>query len=245
MNKYTKHLTVLSSETDHNKNLKVYSYLCNTQELANDHAIDLGFGYDRLIQNNCAWVLSRLKTKFINIPKWQDKYTITTWHKGMQGLFSMRDFSVTLDSSPDSPAIIGTSNWLIMDLNTRRLLRAEHVLGEDIFTTAHHEDAIGEGCGKLVFPKEMERRSSRKVVLSDIDMNLHTNNAKYMEWAFDVLPTEVTLHREIDEFQINFNKESKIDDIIDFYVAPQDENIWMVEGKRDSDSIFQTIIKFR
>lgn len=245
INKYTKQLTVLSSETDCNKNLKVYSYLCNTQELANDHAIKLGFGYDKLIENNCAWVLSRLKTKFITTPKWRDNYSITTWHKGMQGLFSMRDFVTTFDSDPTTPAIIGTSSWLIMDLNTRRLLRAEHVLGEDIFTTAHKEDAIAEPCGKLIFPKDMEKTTSHKIVLSDIDMNLHTNNAKYMEWAFDVLPADITLKREVDEFQINFNKESKIGETIDFYVASPDPDTYMVEGKRESDSIFQTIIKFK
>lgn len=245
MNKYTKELTVLSSETDSNKNLKVYSFLCNTQELANDHAINLGFGYDRLIQKDCAWVLSRLKAKFLYSPKWQDKYTITTWHKGMQGLFSVRDFSSSLASDPGNPVIVCTSSWLIMDLNTRRLQRAEHVLGEDIFTTAHHEDAMEEACGKLVFPKDMALVTSHKVVLSDIDMNQHTNNAKYMEWAFDALPTDVTLHSEVDEFQINFNKESKIGDIIDFHVASPDDNIYMVEGKRDGESIFQTLIKFK
>lgn len=245
MNKYSKSLTVLSSETDCNKNLKAYSFLCNTQELANDHAIILGFGYDKLIQNHCAWVLSRLKVKFLSTPKWQDKYTITTWHKGMQALFSMRDFSATLDSEPEKPIIVCTSSWLIMDLNTRRLLRAEHVLGEDIFTSAHHEDAIAEPCGKLVFPKEMEKVHTRRVVHSDIDMNLHTNNAKYMEWAFDILPIEETMQKEVDEFQINFNKESKIGDIIDFYLYKHDEKTYFVEGKRENDSIYQTVIKFK
>lgn len=245
MNKHKKHLSVYSSETDCNKNLNVYSYLCNTQELANEHAEILNFGYDRLIQNNCAWVLSRLKTKFITTPKWRDKFSITTWHKGMQGLFSMRDFVATLDDSPDTPAILSTSSWLIMDLNTRRLLRAEHVLGEDIITSAHHEDAIEEACGKLTFPKDMEKVSSHTVVLSDIDMNLHTNNAKYMEWSFDILPTDVTTTREVDEFQINFNKESKIGDPIDFYLAMEDENTYLIEGKRGSDSIYQTVIKFK
>lgn len=245
MNKYTKHLTVQSSETDCNKKMKVYSYLCNSQELANNHATELGFGYDRLIEQHCAWVLSRLKVKFISAPCWLENYTINTWHKGMQGLFSMRDFYVERDNDPGKPAILGTSSWLIMDLNSRRLLRAEHVLGEDIFTTAHHEDAISEPCGKLVFPKDMEKVSTHKVVLSDLDMNLHTNNAKYMEWAMDVLPTDITLNREVDEFQINFNKESKIDDIIDFYTHKQDDNTFMVEGKREDDSVFQTIIKFK
>jgi acyl-ACP thioesterase len=66
-----------------------------------------------------------------------------------------------------------------------------------------------------------------------------------MEWAFDVLPADVTMNRETDEFQINFNKESKIGDTIDFYMAQQDDNTYLVEGKRDGDTIFQTIIKFK
>jgi acyl-ACP thioesterase len=245
MHKRSEVLTVLSSESDSNKNLKVFSFLTKTQEIANNHANTLGFGYDKLIQSHSAWVLSRLKGKFINTPKWQDRYTLSTWHKGMSGLFSIRDFVATPENQPDTPSILCTSSWLIMDLNTRRLLRAEHVLGDDIFTTAHHEDAIEEPCGKLIFPKDMEKVSSRNVVLSDIDMNHHTNNAKYIEWAFDVIPTEYTLHREVDEFQINFNKESKIGETIDFYSAQKDENTFMIEGKRDNESIFQTLIKFK
>ena len=202
--------------------------------------------YDKLIQNHCAWVLSRLKVKFLSTPKWQDKYTITTWHKGMQALFSMRDFSATLDSEPEKPIIVCTSSWLIMDLNTRRLLRAEHVLGEDIFTSAHHEDAIAEPCGKLVFPKEMEKVHTRRVVHSDIDMNLHTNNAKYMEWAFDILPIEETMQKEVDEFQINFNMESKLNDTITINTCPTSPETYYIEGiSVDGKNIFQTNIKFK
>lgn len=245
MKQYSKHLTVLSSESDCNKKLKGYSYLCNTQELANEHATLLGFGYEELLKHNCAWVLSRSKTKFISTPKWEDKYILTTWHKGMEGLFSLRDYSAALESNPDTPIIVTTTSWLIIDINTRRIVRADHLFEDKVFATAHHENAIETSCGKLLFPKEMEKVFSHTIRFSDIDMNHHTNNAKYVEWSFDVVPTEVTTEREVDEFQINYAKETRLGETIDFYTHQADQNTFFVEGKRGDELIFQTSIKFK
>ena len=49
----------------------------------------------------------------------------------------------------------------------------------------------------------------------------------------------------MDEFQINFNKESKAGDTIDFYIANPEENRYLIEGKRENESIFQTAITFK
>lgn len=242
---FTKKLVVQSSESDSNKKLKPFSFLCNAQELANEHAERLGFGYDELIKHNCAWVLSRIKVKFLATPKWQDVYNLTTWHKGMEGLFSLRDFSATSEQDSTTPIISATTSWLIIDLTTRRIVRADHLFGEDIFQTAHLENALPSSCGKLVTPKEMEKSFSHSVRISDIDMNQHTNNAKYIEWAFDVLPFEVVKEKDVDEFQINYSKETKLGDTIDFYMSNSDNQVFWIEGRRDNELIFQTVIKFK
>ena len=50
------------------------------QEAAGLHAVELGFGYEDLIKNNTAWILSRVNIKFVDTPIWRDDITLTTWH---------------------------------------------------------------------------------------------------------------------------------------------------------------------
>ena len=47
-------------------------------DAATDHANALGFGYDRLLANGNAWVLSRLCVEMQRFPAVGDTYTLTT-----------------------------------------------------------------------------------------------------------------------------------------------------------------------
>ncbi len=243
MNSLKKFFTVDSTEVDPNQNYKAYSFLCSAQEAASNHANILGFGYDQLIKNNLAWVLSRQKIVFIRAPKWQEKVSITTWHKGMNGIFAIRDFII--ESEDGSPLVLSTSSWLIINLETRKMQRAENAFGVIAKDSINDKDAIAQPCEKLISPKESVICRKHTVLYSDLDMNLHTNNAKYLEWALDCIPVETLLNKEIAEFQINFTHETRIEDTIDLYLSSPSDNAFFVEGKNGETTIFQTIIKLK
>ena len=81
----------------------------------------------------------------------------------------------------------------------------------------------------------------RRVEFSDIDINNHTNNAKYIEWAFDCIDQQLSCLMEVKEFTINFNSESRIGEEIDLLIYDDGKNVF-VEGKRGETSVFQTEI---
>ena len=95
MLKYTQNFHIPCYNTDAAWRLKPAAFMDLAQEAAGLHAVELGFGYEDLIKNNTAWILSRVNIKFVDTPLWRDDVTLTTWHKGANRLFFLRDFIMT------------------------------------------------------------------------------------------------------------------------------------------------------
>ena len=119
MIKYIENITVPCYDTDASWHLKPSSFMNLAQEAAGRHAVHLGFGYDDLIKTNTAWILSRVHVEFLDTPKWREDITLTTWHKGLNRLFFLRDFLVT--DAGGYERIKATTSWLVLNLETRRL----------------------------------------------------------------------------------------------------------------------------
>jgi acyl-ACP thioesterase len=230
---------VKSYETDINGNLKLFSFMNMVQELAGHHADILGFGYDNLISSGVAWVLSRMHIKFFRIPRWKEKIEIETWHKGGDRLFWYRDFVVT--DSDGVQIMLITSSWAVIDIHTRRLGRAEKTGSS--YEGLNIKDAISERAEKIIVPENMMFTRSRMVSFSDLDINGHTNNAKYIEWALDTLPYDMAAGRTPVDMVVNFNQESRLGEKIDFHTAISGGSA-IVEGRRDGTSIFIAKLMF-
>ena len=231
--------TVTSADVDIRKNYRASAFMSMAQEMANRHASCIGFGYDDLIRDNVAWVVSRMKVKYIKAPVWRDGIVFTTWHKGPDGVFSIRDFEVS-DAESGETVIQATSSWLLIDTDSRRMLRPDHILDEKSTSTALDKDAVAERCGKLTTPKEgMEQIRLHEVLYSDVDFNGHTNNAKYVEWAFDTLPADLAAGKDIDWFQINFNHETRPGDTVGLFRAMTAPGDFLVEGRCADKTVFQ------
>lgn len=235
---------VRTADCDSRMHLKPYSLLCAAQDLANDHASSLHFGYDDLIESRCAWVLSRIRVQFLQDVNWREKIVLRTWHKGISGIFALRDFSAFRPEAPESELIRITTSWLIINLDTRRMQRADRLIGEHLLSTAWDRNAIAEPCERIPVPDTLEAAGSHRVLFSDIDFNRHTNNAKYIEWGMDALEDSLLLNRRIREFQINFNAESRLGDEVSLFRNRSEDGNRYVEGRIADKNIFQLQIKF-
>ena len=244
MLKYTEEHTIACYDTDAAWRLKPASFMNLAQEAAGRHAVYLGFGYDDLIASNTAWILSRVHVEFTDTPLWRDKITLTTWHKGLDRLFFLRDFILT-DAS-GNPKVKATTSWLVMNLETRRLVRDPKLMEEG---TTCSENVIGTPADKVQMPKDIEAEfvSGHKVAYSDVDTNGHANNAMYMQWAMDAVDYEIASSRAVKSFTINFNHEIKPMETVSLYrtsVEKEDGLHVFVEGKLGETSAFCTEIVF-
>lgn len=214
------------------------------QEAAGQHAVYLGFGYDDLIVSNTAWILSRLNIKFLDTPLWRDEITLTTWHKGLNRLFYIRDFVLT--DKDGKERVKATTSWLVMNLENRRLVRDPKLVDMDGICT---DNAIETPADKVQMPKDIEAEyvMDHRVSYSDVDTNGHTNNAMYMQWAMDTVEYEIASTRPVKEVTINFNHETKAGDIVSLYrtsVEKEDGLHVFVEGRLGDVSAFCVEITF-
>lgn len=189
-------------EADANQFMRPTAMLDLMQEAANVNASTLGFGYDEMINSNMAWVLSRTHVKFVNTPKWRQEVNLKTWHKGVSKLFHLRDF--ILSDKEGNPLVLATTSWLIIDLNTRRLVRNSALAMSDTAI-----DAIETPADKVVIPVDIEPELVRKhpVTWSEVDTNGHVNNVKYAVWALDAVKAEDIKERPLKEMLINYDAE--------------------------------------
>ncbi len=244
MIKYTEKHTIPCYDTDASWRLKPTSFMNLAQEAAGRHAVYLGFGYDDLIKTNTAWILSRVHVEFVDTPKWRENITLNTWHKGLNRIFFLRDFLLTDDEG--NTRVKATTSWLVLNLETRRLVRDPKLMEEG---TVCHEDVIETPADKVQMPKDVEAELVRRhtVSYSDIDTNGHTNNAMYMQWSMNSVGYDIMSSRPVKEFTINFNHETKAGDVVDIYravVEKEDSLHVFVEGRVGDASSFCVEIVF-
>ena len=227
--------------TDASFYLKPAAFMDMAQEIAYWAAHELGFGYDDLHVHHTAWVLSRMHFHFAQLPKWRDDVSLYTWHKGADGLFYLRDFYL-LDKDGNR-LVTGTSSWVVIDEQTRRLVRPEELqerLGTD---EEKMEDAIAERAPKVTMPRgaEPEPAGEHTVAYSDVDIIGHTNNARYMVWAMDCIDFETASTRRVRDLYINFNKETTPGTCVQLFRLKTEEDgalVWYVEGCVDGKPAF-------
>ena len=210
---WTTEFQVRSYESDRTGTLKPHSLLNYFEEAAQQHARELGFGYEQLKEQQRFWVLSRLEAVVDRSPRWGEKVTIETWPKSVSRLFAIRDFFIydgQNDNGDGQPLVRATSAWLLMDAKAGRPLRPEKYLPQGPLLDNAKKSALDEVPGKIGFDEDgPEVVSTVAVQYSDLDVNDHVNNSVYLRWIDDAVRKE-SQDRELLRLELNFLKEASL-----------------------------------
>ena len=240
--KYSHRLSVPCYQTDFRSMLSPACFMELAQDTCEPHSHLLGVGHDELIAFRTAWVLTRMHFRFLKPVYWRDEIIISTWYRGLEMAQHIRDFLVV---NPQGERLIeATSSWVMLNVDTRELvlhspIPCDHGLCSDF--------AIEKTCERVRPPKGMEREYAytHRIAFSDLDKNVHTNNTKYLLWSMNAIPEEVTMKRLVKDVKINFNHETRPNEMIALYRYRLAANHWMVEGcKPDGSCAFVTAIEF-
>lgn len=235
--------TIHSYEADWDKSAQLTA-ICNYfQEAAWEHAEILSVGYKDLEADNLLWVLSRFYVEMEEYPKWTDRVTVETWPKGIDRLFALRDFK--LKNSRGEILGRATSAWLVLDHTTKRPQKADKY--REVITIPSVEPAVNYRFGKLQQIENPDFIQSRSVVPSDIDLNNHVNNVKFIEWILDAEGMEnKNLPGRPACLEIHFLAEGLYGDTISIRSSrgtETDEKKYY-EGKRENDGgpLFRAVL---
>ncbi|MCD8313004.1 MAG: thioesterase [Bacteroidales bacterium] len=239
-NIYSQELTLTCYDTDPLCRLRPASFMNMAQEIAQQHATVLGFGYDDLIAGRTAWVLSRIHIRFLKYPLWRDRVTLSTWHKGAEGLFYLRDF--LMEDAEGETLVAATSSWLVLNVDTRHLSRESGITDNG---TSCARDAIEEHCGRIRIPAGAEavKAGEHHVAYSDVDMNGHANNVSYLVWVTDCLDFEFIRRHPVRELEFNFNSEIHPGEVVELYRYDAGGKVYF-EGRTVGRSAFVVELAF-
>ena len=200
--------------------LALFNYL---QEAAGRHAHHLGFGVANLLEKKQNWMLSRFLIQIHRYPHYGDEIIVQTWPCGVDRFFALRDFIVR--DNKNHVLTKATSCWLLIDLNTRRILRLEQLLDHCIVT----KRAIKKNLQKLPQPLIHEIHKQFIVRLNDIDVNQHANSVAYLEWILEAVPLPTQNSQLLSELEINYQAEVKYEEeiISSTHIDDTVQNSWL------------------
>jgi len=187
--------------------INIHSLFNYLQDIASEHAMKLGFGKDDLIRENHFWVLSRLAAEIRVWPGWEETIIVRTWPRGTDKLFAIRDYEVT--SSDGRVIASASSSWLVLDITSRRVQRPDYILTKyNSGTTVR--SALGRNADKLE-PAAVSGATGSPFSIrpSDLDLNLHTNNAMYIKWVADSYDLDFRMKNHPASVEVNYLAESK------------------------------------
>jgi acyl-ACP thioesterase len=172
---------------DSKKRASIQALCSFLQEIAGNHVDDLGIGIETLISQGMTWILSRFHIKVHRYPLWRERVRIETWESDAYSFYALRDFEAF--DEQNQCILSASSLWLILDLKSRHPLRIpEHIVA---MKAADRKRALIDPFDNLWRPKDITTEKRFSVRLSDLDLNQHVNNVRYVEWAAETVPQDV------------------------------------------------------
>lgn len=249
--RYQQTLVVRSYEVGPDKTATLETVLNLLQETALNHVwmsglLGDGFGATHgMIRNNLIWVVSRMHVQVDQYPIWGEVLDIDTW-VGSSGKNGMRRDWLIRGRNSGDVFVRATSTWVMMNKVTRRLSKMpEEVRGEIApwFIDRHAiQDEATEKIVKLD-SNAMYIDSNLKPKRSDLDMNHHVNNVKYVRWMLETLPDHFLQQNQLSSITLEYRKECGSSDVVQSICQPDEdsippqENVSMVIGPSLSPEI--------
>lgn len=217
------------NDVDFTRKLKLSALFNYFQDIANLAAENLGVGMTRVEQEfGVAWILVRIRVDMIRQPDWDEEITIDTWPQVPGKVDFERDYLV---KDREGLAVArAVSQWVIMDIKQRRLRRTNLIPLS--LSSIPQERAIDCQLGKLRVPEQLEMAYKRVIGYSDIDVNGHLNNCKYVDFILDCFPLASHQQQRVTSIEVNFINEVLPGDTIALRreIVPLNPQVPYIEG---------------
>ena len=201
-NVLTQTLSLRSRDCDFTGRWKPSEIFMATQELAGDHSAILGAGYDYLRSLSLAFALTRTELHMEKYPRIGDKVVCHTWAAPVMKWMFPRYFIFETESG-ERLGYAGTI-WVLLDLNERKMA-APSALNVEIATG--DLPAPMRMPGKAAAPSEELPAREYMPGYSEIDVNCHVNNTRYVAWACDALGAELLKDKCVRSLTVNYSHE--------------------------------------
>ena len=226
---------VTSNDIDGNLEIKLSSLTRYMQQVATDHANKIGFGHKQLGKERHIWVIIRMQMYINRLPKIDEEFYIATHPGESKSFLYFRHFEVY--DSHNKLLAVASSSWVVLNYDTRKVVIRpfdkpipEETDKNDIPLP---DKVVGEAPNLV---------DSRKARYSEVDMNGHINNTRYVDYIQDMHDTAFFKENRIGKILINFEKEIKEGDLINLYSNNDSPEI--IIGKVEEHTSFAAKVEY-
>ena len=202
-------------------------------ETASEHAEAAGFGRQAVFdQTGSFWILTRLSLHMSLPLRYDQAYTVLTWPRGIGGPFAYRDFEIM---AGDRLAGEGTSAWVIANLQGG-ILRPGDLPGLREFTCPERppKDLLKKLCAP-----ELQPAGHREIRYSDLDLNRHMNNVRYLDIACDLLALHNGPPSYLRHHQINYEAQCLPHEVLELYRGRHPDGRIHIAGRAEGRNRFR------
>jgi acyl-ACP thioesterase len=243
----TREVTVAVGDTDFNRQLKPSSIMGYCQDIATEHADILGFGYKDLTDKNLVWVLIRMSCKILRSPKIGEALTITTLPEKPKTLDVNRGYYIY--DADGVLVIVASSKWCVINEKTHKISRLAPVFEkfpEYEFTPFEPFDGANTKLPPLSDADMGEAPAVFSVQVTDLDQNLHMNNARYGDVILNACGIDTLKENRISRFDFNFMSQLFFDDKYEVHKVKKENTTFVEARKLDSDIVvFRALVEWQ
>lgn len=234
---YQEKILVTSNDVDDHYELKISTIFKYLQQVSTNHAELIGVGKKDTVDKGMFWVITRIKVVIHKMPKMLDELIVTT-HPGETLAFIFPRFYQIYNLKGEL-MISASSSWALLDNVTRKIKMKPF---DNDFKLPYEKDDKDISLPEKVNVEDVTFIDKRKVRYSDIDLNCHLNNTKYIDYLIDIHDIDFYKKHRIKEILINYDKEIRYNDEVEFYSNNKEEEI--VVGKINDVHAFSSLIKY-
>lgn len=224
-----------STLVDQNQKLKLSALFGLFQDIATADAEQIGYGHENTTDTGKLWVFTRVYAQIDEYPTYLSVSTFKTYANQRKVFAFPRQLKVTSQFGATQARI--SSIWALIDRDSRKLIFKPDLPEAEAF----HEDDELPLPGKVVV-SPVSFVYSRKIRHSDIDLNGHLNNTRYIEFIADCHDASFYKEKEIASLLLNFETEVAEGETIELYA---NEDKTYIYGRCDDRLCFEANLTYR
>ena len=236
---YTDHFSVTDIAVDCYGRLKPSMILFFAQEIAGRHCVQLEVDYDTLEKKRLFWAVTRHKVQITRLPMRGETIRIETWPMPTTRVDYPRSM-VAYDANGNE-LFRSISLWVLMDLDTRSMILPGKS-GISVVGTLRGNE-LSSPLGLMAKPLNNHRQ--RTVSFTDLDRNGHMNNTRYLDWIYDLLPSDFHRSHSVHELTAYYMSESREGQTLALHWDFLEENCMQVDAFRQGDDKDERVFSAR
>ena len=206
---FTRTYTVRDCDVDRFGRLKPSLLLFFAQDVAGQHCGELSLTYEELAQKRLFWAVIRHRVQITRWPQRGETITVETWP--MPTTRSAYPRSTVAYDANGNEVFRAISLWVLMNLDTRAMILPGKS-GVEVSGLLTGTELAPPASAALA---PYTNASQRRVAFTDLDRNGHMNNCRYLDWVWDLLPSDFHREHPAREFTICYQSEAREEQLLE------------------------------